>query len=62
MLGFGARGSSTYGVPPNARLLYRTRLISINGVRDPKARREDIDDEQRYQELPDGTVRNSASL
>ena len=47
-LGFGARGSRTYGVPPNAVLVYETKLVSINGVRDRNIRREELADEQRY--------------
>ena len=31
VLGFGARGSRAYGVPPNTPLTYQTKLISING-------------------------------
>ena len=47
-LGFGARGSRAYGVPPDAALTYDARLVSINGVTNPSTRREDVPDEQRY--------------
>ncbi len=49
-LGFGSRGSRTYGVPPDAVLLYDVKLVSINGQTDPGLRREDLPDEQRFQE------------
>jgi FK506-binding protein 2 len=60
-LGFGARGSKVYGVPPDAALEYRIRLVSINGVGDPRARREDQPDEQRFREDSEGNVINAAS-
>jgi hypothetical protein len=47
-LGFGARGSRAYGVPPAASLEYTVRMVSINGQEDPRARRELLPDEQRY--------------
>ena len=47
-LGFGARGSRTYGVPPASALVYQVKLLSINGVVDPLVRREDVPDEQRF--------------
>jgi len=50
VLAFGSRGSKLYGVPADTPLVYEVRLLSINGVADAKARREDIPDEQRYLE------------
>ena len=47
-LGFGARGSRTYQVPPDSVLLYEAKLVSINGITDPNVRREDLPDEQRF--------------
>ena len=47
-LGFGARGSRTFGVPPDATLIYETKLISINGATDATSRREDVEGERRY--------------
>ena len=49
-----------YGVPPDAELEYRLRLVSINMVTDPMARREELDDEQRFREDEAGDVRNGA--
>jgi len=47
-LGFGARGSKTYGVKPGATLIFDATLVSINGQTGPKLRREDLPDEQRF--------------
>lgn len=47
-LGFGARGSKTFGVPPGEDLVYRVKLVSIAGQTDPRTRRADLDDEQRF--------------
>lgn len=47
-LGFGSRGSKVYGVPPDAPLEYRVKLLSINMQTDPKVSRADVEDEQRY--------------
>ena len=60
LLGFGRKGSKAYGVPPDAALEYRIRLVSINMQTDPKARRVDIDDEQRFSEDGAGNVVNDA--
>ena len=59
-LGFGARGSKTYGVPADAELEYRIKLVSINMQTDPRARRADLDDEQRFREDAEGNVINGA--
>ena len=59
-MGFGSRGSKAYGVPPDAQLEYRVKLVSINMQTDPKARRVDVDDEQRYYEDQAGNVFNAA--
>ena len=48
LLGFGTRGSRSYGVPPDATLRYEVKLVSINGQTDPATKREDMPDEQRY--------------
>ena len=61
-LGFGARGSKAFGVPPDAPLDYRVRLVSINMITDPKARRAELDDEQRYSEDENGDLVNAAGL
>lgn len=34
-LGFGARGSDEYGVPPESNIEYKVSLVSINGSRTP---------------------------
>lgn len=47
-MGFGRRGSKLYGVPPDAALQYRVKLLGINQQRDPMVRREDLPDEQRF--------------
>ena len=47
-LGFGSRGSRTFGVPPDATLVYRATLKSINGFADPAMRRDDDPAEQRF--------------
>lgn len=47
-LGFGQRGSRAYGVPPAASLEYSVRMVRINGQEDPRARRELLQDEQRF--------------
>ena len=60
-LGYGRRGSKLYGVPPDAPLEYRIKLVSINLQTDPKARREDVDDEQRFYEDENGRVQNAAT-
>lgn len=60
-LGFGSRGSKAYGVPPDAALEYRVKLVSINMQTDPRARRADVDDEQRFYEGDDGRVFNAAT-
>ena len=62
VLGFGTRGSKTYSVPPNAPLEYTVKLVSINMQTDPNVKRVDIDDEQRFRELSDGTVVNAATM
>ena len=59
-LGFGARGSKAFGVPADSALRYRVRLVSINMIDDPKARREELPDEQRYMEDGEGNVYNAA--
>ena len=61
-LGFGSRGSRLYMVPPDAALEYRVRLVSINMQTDPRVRREDVDDEQRFSETPEGEIVNAATL
>ena len=61
-LGFGTRGSKVFGVPPDAPLDYRVRLVSINMITDPKARRAEVDDEQRYSEDESGDIVNAAGL
>jgi len=61
-LGFGARGSRTYGVPPDAVLEYRVKLLSINMQTDPRTRRVDVDDEQRFSEDSESNVVNAAEL
>jgi FK506-binding protein 2 len=61
-LGFGTRGSKVFGVPPDAPLDYRVRLVSINMITDPKARRAVVDDEQRYSEDESGDIVNAAGL
>ena len=62
LLGFGSRGSKVYGVPPDAVLEYTVKLVSINSRYDANARRADIDDEQRFSEDEEGTMRNAATL
>lgn len=47
-LGFGSRGSRIFGVPPNAPLVYKVRLVSINMQTDPKVVRSELPDEQRF--------------
>ena len=47
-LGFGRRGSRLFGVPPNAALVYRVRLLSINLQTNPATRRSELPDEQRF--------------
>ena len=47
-LGFGSRGSRIFGVPPNAPLVYKVRLVSINMQTDPKVVRAELPDEQRF--------------
>ena len=47
-LGFGRRGNRLYGVPPDAPLTYRVRLVSINMQTNPATNRADLPDEQRY--------------
>ena len=37
-------------MPPDATLEFDVALVSINGQVDPKVRREDLPDEQRYRE------------
>lgn len=61
-LGFGSRGSRMFGVPPGASLEYDVALVSINMQTDPKARRVDIDDEQRFSEDEQGNIVNAAEL
>eukprot|EP00900_Chrysochromulina_parva_P006803 jgi/Chrpa1/16123/Chrysochromulina_OHIO_Genome00004066-RA len=61
-LGFGTRGSKVFGVPPDAPLDYRVRLVSINMITDPKARRAEVGDEQRYSEDESGDIVNAAGL
>ena len=59
-LGFGARGSKVYGVPPDQPLEYTIKLVSINMQTDPKLRRQDVDDEQRFREDGAGNAINAA--
>jgi FK506-binding protein 2 len=47
-LGFGRRGNKLYGVPPDAPLIYQVKLVSINMQTDPRTRRADLPDEQRF--------------
>eukprot|EP00326_Haptolina_ericina_P008418 CAMPEP_0181225000 /NCGR_PEP_ID=MMETSP1096-20121128/31445_1 /TAXON_ID=156174 ORGANISM="Chrysochromulina ericina, Strain CCMP281" /NCGR_SAMPLE_ID=MMETSP1096 /ASSEMBLY_ACC=CAM_ASM_000453 /LENGTH=215 /DNA_ID=CAMNT_0023318157 /DNA_START=170 /DNA_END=817 /DNA_ORIENTATION=+ len=61
-LAFGSRGSKLLRVPPDAPVVYRIKLKSINMQADPRVRREDVDDEQRYSEGPGGRVVNAATL
>lgn len=62
LLGYGKRGSKVYGVPPDATLLYRIKLVSINMQTNPGMRRVDVDDEQRFSEDAAGNVLNAAGL
>ena len=61
-LGFGRRGNKVFGVPPDATLEYRIKLVSINMTTDPRVRRADVADEQRFSEDNEGNVVNAATL
>ena len=56
-----AGGSKVYGVPPDAELEYIIRMVSINMQTDPRTRRADVDDEQRFYEDEQGNVYNAAT-
>jgi FKBP-type peptidyl-prolyl cis-trans isomerase len=47
-LGFGHKGSVPFGVPPDATLEYRVKLVSVNGQTDTSTKRADLPDEKRY--------------
>eukprot|EP00966_Prymnesium_polylepis_P276962 6399031-Prymnesium_polylepis.1 len=55
-LGFGARGSRIFEVPPGAALSYQLRMVSINGQTDPAVRRSELPDEQSIERMTAGSL------